>query len=108
MLVTVQELADYTGLSAVTINNRIRRGIVKKNSDGLIDRDEAVKAIIDAMANPKEYGETRVKLPDSKVRMSTFLAVESVKEREKVSFGRAIELLLLESPTFLQTFKKVG
>lgn len=94
------ELAEYLGVSLATVYRYAKIGVFRQRNDGLIGKHEAVKGIISAMARPAECGESRVKLPDSKISISTLIAVETIKERMNTSFGRTLEILLLESRTY--------
>ncbi|MCD6432953.1 MAG: hypothetical protein J7L21_02835 [Sulfurimonas sp.] len=97
--ITKAELVEFMGVSLSFVNTKIKSGlIVEKN--GLIDAELAVKNIVGSLCRPREYGESRVKLPDSKVAISTLIIIEQFAEEKSVSFGKALELMLLESGSF--------
>ena len=100
-LMTKSEFSKKIGVSPSFVSRRIKNGIICEH-DGKIDYEEASTAILRELVNGKKSRNTRIKLPDSTVSIDTVVAVESFSEKKGISFGRALELLLLESNTFNQ------
>jgi hypothetical protein len=93
------EFSRKIGVSPSFVTRYIKLGIIKEHN-GKIDFEEATCALIKETAHGKKKGETRIKLPDSTVSIDTIVAVETFSEEKGVSFGKALELMLLESNTF--------
>ena len=98
-LITKKEFSEKIGVSASFVTRHIKLGTIKDH-DGKIDFEEAVCSLFNEIANGKKHGATRIKLPDSTVSIDTLIAVETFSDEKKIPFGKALELLLLESNTF--------
>lgn len=96
---TKSEFSKNIGVSPSFVTRHIKLGTIKEY-EGKIDFEEAVASLLRETIHGKKGGSTRIKLPDSTVSIDTIVAVEKFSEEKSISFGKALELLLLESNTF--------
>lgn len=98
-LMSKSEFSKKIGVSPSFVTRHIKLGTIKEH-DGKIDFEEAVASLLREAIHGKKSAATRIKLPDSTVSIDTIVAVETFSEEKSISFGKALELLLLESNTF--------
>ena len=98
-LMSKSEFSKKIGVSPSFVTRYIKLGTIKEY-DGKIDFEEAVQSLLQESIHGKKNGTTRIKLPDSTVSINTIVAIENFSDEKNVSFGKALELLLLESNTF--------
>jgi len=98
-LITKSDFSKKIGVSPSFVTRHIKLGTIKEY-DGKINFEEAAQSLLHDVIHGKKSGATRIKLPDSTVLIDTIVAVETFSEEKNISFGKALELLLLESNTF--------
>jgi len=98
-LITKSEFSKKIGVSPSFVTRHIKLGTIKEY-DGKVNFEEATQALLCDIIHGKKNGATRIKLPDSTVLIDTVVAVEAFSQEKNISFGKALELLLLESNTF--------
>lgn len=96
---TKSEFAKKIGVSPSFVTRHIEAGHIKEH-DGKVDFEDAVCSLFSVVAFGKKNGNTKIKLPDSTVSLDTLIVIEAFSDEKGIPFGKALELLLLESNTF--------